>query len=169
MAGPQTVHNVRRFKINPVELAIFAVVTMVFLNSVYNLFYDSQNLTKPVETEGSKETADATNPSTMSRSPATSALHSTFMNVEVSCEEKISKQVSANKIRILGQLCGDSPVKTSVINKSNQFNATVFTDVTSNKYSTDYIPLKTGENPIHIEFAFAGGKTLAQDLVLTKK
>ncbi|MGZ3707368.1 MAG: hypothetical protein ACXWPM_00700, partial [Bdellovibrionota bacterium] len=42
MSHQPNVSKVRRFKTNPVEIVIFSVVSLIFINSLYNLFYDHQ-------------------------------------------------------------------------------------------------------------------------------
>ena len=40
MANSQNTAQAPRFRTNPVELGIFSVVTVIFLGSLYNLFYN---------------------------------------------------------------------------------------------------------------------------------
>lgn len=160
--------SLKRFKTNPVELVIFLAITGVFMHSVYQLFYESPNF---------RATALApmhANPLSEGRSPASTSSQS-FMNLDVRCENNAERDTSASKVRLNGALCGadaseDSSklTKTSVVNTANKFNATVFTDTTANKFSTDYIPLNPGRNAIHIEFAYRSGKIVSQDVVIQK-
>ena len=55
-----------------------------------------------------------------------------------------------------------------MVNSANKYSATVFTDVSSQKFSTDYIPLVSGRNAIHVEFSYQGGKTFSRDLALER-
>lgn len=159
--------NIRRFRINPVEGAIFAVVSLIFANSVYNLFYDNRafNLAalKPMEA----------NPVSEGRAPA--SVSQSFQNVDIRCEGNLDQDTGAAKIRLNGKLCGTDAatdatklVKAVVVNGANKFNATVFTDTNGGKFSTDYIPLNGGKNPIHMEFIYRSGKTFTQDFTLTR-
>ena len=158
-----TQQRTRHFKINPVELAIFSGVSLIFLNSVYNLFYDHGGF-HPKALEPM-----ASNPISEGRSPA--SISPLFMMVELKCEPSLERQTSANKLRLTGDLCGASTpsdlsklVKTQIFNASNHFTATVFTDTASSKFSTDYIPLAAGKNLVRVEFQFQGGRTISQDL-----
>ena len=158
----------KRFRINPVELAIFSVVTLMCLNSVYNLFYDSQGFhataLAPMAASPVTETG---------RSPA--SIKQAFVNLDVGCEMETTKDLLATKVRLTGPICGNSVgaesaklLKTQITNNANKFAATVFTDLTSNKYSTDYIPLNQGANPIHVEFVYQGGRVVTQNLTVNK-
>ena len=60
-------------------------------------------------------------------------------------------------------------VAAAVVNSANQFRATVFTDLSSGKFSTDYIPLNSDKNPILLEFKFKNGKSVAHELVLQRQ
>lgn len=160
----------RQFKTNPVEIAIFLAVTTVFVNSVYKLFYESPNFkaTALTKMEG--------NPTSEGRVLASSAQNSqSFLNLDLKCEAQSDQETLASKVRLSGTLCGTDVqtdggklMKTLVSNTSNKFNATVFTDVNAGKYSTDYIPLNSGKNLIHIEFTYRDGKVVGQDFSITK-
>lgn len=158
---------VRKFRTNPVEMAVFSVVTLIFANSVYNLFYDQQNF-RPAAL-----TPMAANPISEGRAPA--SVTQAFASVEVTCGDAMNSQkTAASKVRLSGALCGVMPgdtgklVKTVVVNNANQVNATVFTDPNSAKFSTDYIPLNSGQNSIHLEFSYRDGTTYRQNLNFEK-
>jgi hypothetical protein len=165
MGQPQ---NIRRFRVNPVEVAIFSIVTLIFLNSVYNLFYDRQGF-RPAALAPM-----AANPvSESNRAPAATA--QSFLNLEVRCDANPEQETTAAKVRLTGALCGAAGVdgrklvKTQIVNNANRFNATVFADVSAVKFSTDYIPLNAGKNPIRLEFTYQGGGAIAQDITINKK
>jgi hypothetical protein len=40
--------------------------------------------------------------------------------------------------------------------------------VFAGKFTTDYIPLTPGKNPIHLEFSYMDGKTFKQDYAINK-
>ena len=149
------------------EIAIFSVISLIFFNSVYNLFYDHQGF------HGTALTAMAANPVSEGRSPA--SVSQAFINVSVACEANADQDTSANKVRMTGALCDTGPsndpshlIKTQVVNNANKFNATVFTEVNAAKFSTDYIPLSLGKNPIHLEFTYLGGKVVTHDITVVK-
>ena len=159
--------NIRRFRANPVEVLILSAVTVLFFRSVYNLVYDSQGF-QSIQLAGHSQMNTAAE-----RSPA--SVSSTFFNLEVKCDKNTDQDTGANKVRLTGTLCGSSTtndtsklVKTVVTNGANKFTATVFTDVNSGKYSTDYIPPNVGQNPIRVEFAYRDGKSFVQELNVLK-
>jgi hypothetical protein len=169
MPNPIVPSNVKRFRTNPVELAIFSVITLIFFNSVYNLFYDQQGF------HPAALSPMAANPVSEGRSPA--SVSQSFVNLDVKCDATPDQDTTATKVRITGNLCGEGRVpasdgsklvKTEVVNNANKFGATVFTDVNAGKFSTDYIPLNLGKNPIHVEFTYRGGEVVSQDFNVVK-
>jgi hypothetical protein len=167
--NPIAPSQVKRFRTNPVELAIFSVITLIFCNSVYSLFYDPQGF------HPEALTPMAANPVSEGRSPASTS--QAFVNIDVRCDSSPDKDTTASKVRITGVICGDSRapasdttglIETQVTNSANKFSATVFADPGNGKFSTDYIPLNLGKNPIHIEFSFRGGKVVSQDFNVVK-
>jgi len=177
--------NIRRFRINPVEVAIFSIVTLIFFNSLYNLFYDRQ---------GFQTTALAPmlgTPTSEGRTPAATTAP-TFTHLNTLCDQNSDHGTSASKVRLTGPICGTvtseaadanksktfssnsgavetlKPLKTQIVNQTNQFTATVFMDTASGKFSTDYIPLEIGSNSIQVEFFYPGGKTFTQQLFVHK-
>jgi hypothetical protein len=171
LPNPAPPSHVKRFRTNPVELAIFSVITLIFFNSVYNLFYDQQGF-RPAALKPMAAT-----PISEGRSPASASVPQAFVNVGVRCDANADKDTTATKVRLTGMLCGEGRapasdattlVKAQVTNTANKFAATVFTDVNSGKFSTDYIPLNLGKNPIRIEFSYRGGKVVTQDFNVVK-
>ena len=176
-------HEVRSFRVNPVEILILLTMTVVVGNSVYNLLYGTDSFhpsaLKPM----------AANPISEGRK-LSSAQNSSFANLEVKCLSENGsgdvgprpasvtsandRDTSANKIRLTGTLCGGDGitgsqlVKATVLNSSNRFNATVFTDSNSTQFTTDYIPLAAGKNTLRLEFAYRGGKTHTQEISVSK-
>lgn len=158
----------RRFKVNPVEVAIFSVVSLIFLNSVYNLFYDQS---------GFQPTAlapMAANPISEGRAPA--SVSQRVANVEFKCDVATYPDTQAQRIKLVGSLCGVSSgkdaskeiKKTQVTNLATAYEATVFTDETRATFSTDYIELNLGKNPIRVEFLFQDGKKVVQEISINK-
>lgn len=164
--GPE----LRRYRVNPVEIVILLTIAGVFLNSAYDLFYSSQGFhpaaLKPM----------AANPVSEGRSPA--SITSSFLSADVACGTNTDRETSASKIRLSGPLCGtdhsaehqesDPLLRATVLNEANQFSATVFTDAASGKFSTDYIPLSAGKNQIKVEFSYKSGKVISQDVAFNK-
>jgi hypothetical protein len=162
-----------RFKANPVEIAVFSIVSLVLFNSVYNLFFDPQGF------HPSTLTPMAANPvSENGRTPASAPAHA-FINIEVRCPGEGAatgsqdQETGAHKVRMTGAICHGASdpgklVKTVVLNGANRFNATVFADTNAGKFSTDYIPLNAGKNPIKMEFTYADGKTVVNELTVLK-
>jgi hypothetical protein len=163
--------EVRRYRINPVEIIILATIGAVFINSIYHLFYDSNGF-RPAALQEM-----AANPISEGRSPA--SVSATFQSADVTCTENPERGTSASKIRLTGPLCNglaageaqaspDPLIRATVLNVTNQFNATVFTDTVSGKFSTDYIPLNTGKNQLKMEFTYKSGKIVTQELAFSK-
>ena len=159
--------QIKRFRTNPVEIAIFSVITLIFFNSVYNLFYDQHGF------HNAALTPMAANPVSEGRAPA--SVSQAFINVSVKCDANTDQDTTANKVRVTGSLCDTGPsndpshlIKTQVINNANKFTATVFTEVNAARFSTDYIPLNSGKNPIHLEFTYRGGKVVTHDITVVK-
>jgi hypothetical protein len=148
----------RRFKINPVEVGIFSVVALIFVNSVYNLFYEVPTLSgTPLAQVANTDPSDL-------RAPASQS----FFNVDIKCEGVSAPQeTQASKVRLSGPLCGSDQkadlvrqIKMQIQNVANKYAATVFTDVSTGRFSTDYIPLNAGKNSIHVEFQFPSGQNV---------
>ena len=161
-----------RFRANPVELFTLAVISGLFCQSLYRLFYESRDFTpaalKPM----------AANPiSEFPRTPASGA--TSFSTIEVPCALSRNgpqdQEITAEKIRLAGFFCGMEGItagaqlsKIAVLNSANQFGATVSLDMGSSKFTTDFIPLAPGKNPIHLEFFYSDGKTVTQDLSFSR-
>jgi hypothetical protein len=188
--------KIRRFRSNPVEIAIFSVITLVFCNSIYSLFNDGGSF------QTSALTPMAANPVSEGRSPASAAANrASFANLDVACAAAVpasppnkdgkdgddaesendtpatgrapaslaeAQTVSAAKVRLTGAFCGATDpsqlTQITIVNKANKFAAAVFSDVNTGKYSTDYIPLNAGKNPIRVDFAYRDGKTVSREL-----
>jgi hypothetical protein len=153
--------SLRRFKANPIEYGIFATVTLLFAHSMYSLLYTYEDF------QFTALTPMASNPLTESREPAAST--PAFANVTLNCEGTAAQATRSPKLLLTGPLCEEAIEKTSVINDTNRFTATVFTDIQKNRFSTDYIPLNTGRNVIKVEFAQKNGKTSTKELVINRE
>jgi hypothetical protein len=156
-----------RFK--SLEIGIFSVVSLVFLNSVYGFLSNGHFL-------GIRRLASSPKP-VLNRS-VSSELES-FTQYETTCHpagEVLRTQ--AAKIRVVGAYCGASsvrqvasvpaaagaappvePLDYRVENASTHYLATVFTDHEAQRFSTDFIPLNPGSNKILMDFKYRSGKT----------
>jgi hypothetical protein len=179
------VQEVRRYRINPVELLILTTIGGVFLNSVYHLLYDPREFRQVALQEM------AANPISEGRSPA--SVTSAFQTTDIPCSSVLERSTSAAKIRLFGSFCSgsegasgnsgilgpttvsstidfksDSLVRSAITNETNRFNATIFADESAGKYSTDYIPLAPGKNKVKLEFAYKSGKVVTQEIEFSK-
>lgn len=162
--------QVNRFRINPAEVLILCVMVLIFLNSVYNLFYDWRQIPSQPSLA---ELNNTTSLESAGRSPAG------YLSLEVECEPNSMtlQKVQATKVRLNGPLCGgtgsdsvkESPIQTEVLNTASHTKATVFTDPQSNRFLTDYLPLSPGKNPIEIRFTYQGGKVVQQTMAIVRE
>ncbi len=163
-------NNQKQFRISPIEGLIAGVLSIVFLQSLYQLLYQgpsnlSQSALLPMK---AKPTSEGRRAASTEPSP--------LLNLELDCTKGGESVTQATKARLQGEMCGIKPttegikLNAAVIkNDSNQFMATVFAQNNSRHFSTDYIPLVQGPNKIHVEFEFSGGlKPYSQDLVIIK-
>ena len=169
--------KMRQFKINPVELLIFSVVSLMLLNSVYNLFYEHPGF----QASGLLTLGTGGRESDSAKSAGAQATPM-FLSYDFKCDANTEQSTAAGKVRLGGGFCGQPGggpvtlgtegrglasegqrlVKIDVANTANKFSATVFTDSGASKFTTDYIPLNQGKNPIQVDFTYAGGKTVSQ-------
>ncbi|MGK5086961.1 hypothetical protein WDW86_05340 [Bdellovibrionota bacterium FG-2] len=177
-----TEYRTRRLRANPVEILILLAVTAIFGNSIYTLFYDpfyNRSLISlpSVFSPLVPSSAIATKPlpgTASNRAPASvTTAPSSFTSLEVNCDKPTEVQTTASKVRLTGALCGmTSELETatsprlSVNSESPKFSATVFTDASTGKFSTEYIPLAQGRNVIHLSFDYSDGKSVKQEIVL---
>ncbi|MGK5081915.1 hypothetical protein WDW37_01325 [Bdellovibrionota bacterium FG-1] len=166
--------SIRRFRTNPVEVVIFSVISLIFFNSLYQLFYEQGFNPAVLSPMAASPTSES------GRAPA--SLLPSLANIELRCDappthdaDRVDEDVVAPKMKLAGSLCGKGSntdpsklIRASVVNKSNTFNATVFTNAKDGKFSTDYIPLNSGHNFIHVEFSYHGGETVTRDLTINK-
>ncbi|MBI4925399.1 MAG: hypothetical protein HY843_05695 [Bdellovibrio sp.] len=153
--------NGNRYKINPVEIVIFSVVALIFLNSVYSLFNDSTSFN-----ELKLATKDE------NRQPAS---YKVLENLMVNCENT-HQSIASERIRITGPLCGIEQLSqgnqkflnTKIVNTANSYSATVFIEENAKKFQTDYIPLATGSNKIKIEHLYSSGVNYTQEIEIIK-
>jgi hypothetical protein len=166
----------KRFRVNPIEIAIFSVISLIFVKSGYSLLYAHDGFDPAALTASAQDPlAPAEGRAPASVTPATK----TFSEVKIGCDDKESPAVSSNKIRLIGNLCAEATAgaidetpqnvkKISVVNTSAKVAATVFPDYTNLKFSTDYISLAQGKNLIYVQYEFKDGKTLGHEFSIMK-
>ena len=176
-----------RFK--AVEMGIFAVVSLIFLNSVYNLFTDGKFIgdndrqalsqPKPAVLPIGEKAGDG-------RQISSEGI-SGFVPYETRCQTSGEVfETKAAKVRILGPFCGASGRQLAgasagdtkaeaaltdykIENVTSHYTATVFSDHASGKFSTDFIPLEPGENKVIMEFKYRNGKVFPVELTIIRK
>ena len=157
----------KRFKVNPVEIVIFAVAVLILGNSVQKIFTDWKGF-EPLPMGA----IDPTNPQAASRSLASST--QSFISLELKCGNKSKERTTAAKVRLSGGLCRGTPpisgdlLKTEITNKANLSSPTIFTDTASGKFLTDFIPLNTGDNLIQVRFQYSNGKSVQNEITIQK-
>lgn len=181
--------------INPVEGLVLAAVMGGFAYSVIGLFHERETFTALINSEEFNGSGLAkTNDASGGRNPASSrlvtgvedgaardpaAIQTTggaLRQFDFRCDMNGEQSIEAGKVRLSGPFCNgngtvstDSPVKTAILNEANQFSATVFMDASTGRFSTDYIPLTTGSNPIAIEFKYASGASVKKAITILRK
>lgn len=113
----------KKFRINPIELAIFAVATFIFVRSGYSLIYAHNGQETPTLAASAP---DPVAPASQdSRTPA-AAFPKTFTEVTIGCDPTIENSVSANKVRFVGSLCkpANMPAPASVTPATGEADAT---------------------------------------------
>ncbi|MBC7692744.1 MAG: hypothetical protein H7222_13365 [Methylotenera sp.] len=162
MPNPQ---NIKRFRANPVEVTILAVMALILCNSVYRLFDERADFKFAALSPMTAQPTQGAH-----RSPA--SVIPEFASLDINCDSRETsseQRTAAGKVRLTGPLClqnsqpgSDSAasqlVKSQISNTANRFNATVFTDVSASRFSTDYIPLVPGRNLIEVEFTYKSNK-----------
>ncbi|MEW6057535.1 MAG: hypothetical protein AB1540_13060 [Bdellovibrionota bacterium] len=169
------------------EISIFCVVSLIFLNSVFQLFTDGRFSNEPGRLPIALEKPDSRTPAQSQQAPAANI--DNFVPYETKCTSTGEFfQTNAAKIRIAGSLCG-APIdnrqvssasgasepapagfsEAKIENKSTNFNATVFHDQVGGKFSTDFIPLEQGKNRIELLFKYKNGKKFPFQLIVERK
>ena len=177
----------KRFRVNPIEIAIFSVISLIFVKSGYSLLYARQGFEPEVLTVSAQDplgTAGSPISNLNGRMPASvgpsAPVAKTFSELKIGCEpDQRTADVSANKIRLIGNLCSGASVgapdesaqdvkKVNVVNTSAKVAATVFPDYSNLRFSTDYIALAQGTNLITVEYEFKDGKVLGRQFSVNK-
>src|SRR4051794_34868380 len=93
--------RVNRFRANPIEVTIFSIISLVFANSLYNLFYDREIF------QARSLKAMASSPLHESKRRPSSLSSSELSDVNLKCDPSLTKLTGASKIRLKGGFCGD--------------------------------------------------------------
>jgi hypothetical protein len=162
--GIETTSTPRRYRANPVEVAIFTVVSLVFVNSVYQLFFD-QGTFRPVALAPSADSPLAPGAGAAAeradRAPAARVEPS--LDVEVPCDGAAWSEVktAAATVRFKGALCGSgAPLKVS--NVTHSASAAVTADAVG--FSSEALPLAPGVNAVRVE-----GSAGTREWVITRE
>jgi hypothetical protein len=181
--------------VNPVEGLVLIAVLGGFTYSIIGLFNERDTFTTLMKIEeGSAPGLASLTDKGGARKPASSQLvagveadadrdpastQSTaglLRQFDFRCDLSGEQSIEAGKVRLSGPFCSgtggisaDSPIKTAILNEANQFTATVFMDGSTGRFSTDYIPLTSGSNPIAVEFRYANGASVKKSFTLLKK
>jgi hypothetical protein len=160
---------VSRFRVNPIEVTFLSVISLVFLNSVYNLIYEHHGI------QVMTQSAMATHPKTEGRTIASTTTTKSFFNFSLDCAASTQEITSASYIRVSGLICGYNPEeadetkpKIQVSNRTNRNAATVFPDLSLGKFSTDYFTLENGENHIQVEIKLNEDKVITKEIIITR-
>lgn len=150
-----------KWSLNPIELVIFLCCFGMFTVSAYRLIFMAPTVI-PVAT---------VEPPQVERKVA--SLQSPFIQVDIPCTERFETETTASKVRLISKFCKGSKVespssikKLTVIHGTNRFNATVF--VSNDQFSTDFIPLVNGDNPIQIEMETREGSKITREIAFKK-
>ncbi len=157
------------FRVNPIEVAIFAAIFGIVGHSVYTLFNERAELFKSALLGGRSSAQESGSPSQAARmggrSPASTETRDTplLATLEISCEPQQKLVTPAPRVRLSGAVCGnETHAQTKIINTSNKSEATVFADFKRRVFTTDYIPLVEGRNVIAVSFQHTSGVTASE-------
>jgi hypothetical protein len=171
----QSARAFKRFRVNPIEVFIFMIVSSIFGHSVYSLFDSRQGFKALVLSPPHSDP--------LSEGRSLASVDTALSQVTFDCSTKTNatdavdpgKNSTSSKIKIEGPLCYDGPsspssepATTSVINTTNQSVATVFTDSFARRFSTDYLPLTPGKNEIRLDFSYKSGEKTSRDLTVNR-
>jgi hypothetical protein len=106
----------KKFRVNPIELAIFAVATLILVKSGYSLIYSHDGQ------ETSTLAATAPDPIAIENRNPAAATQKTFTEITIGCDPTVENSVSANKVRFVGALCKPSNAVTPTAVKNNDQN-----------------------------------------------
>jgi hypothetical protein len=93
----------KRFRINPIEVAVFAVVGLIFAKSGYNLIYTHDGGDTPTLTASAQDPIRSQDRVPAALPPMAA---SNFSEVKIGCDPSaVTAQVTSNKIRLIGSVC----------------------------------------------------------------
>ena len=170
-----------KHKLNTIELALFSVVGVIFLNSVYRLVTDGPALNRSYD-EIKRKPASVTEEVFNKKD---------FLIYNTNCTSPELISTTASKVRIEGANCGapsllkskrspgsttlntenlEHPLSTSqVTNKISHFSGSLIFEPETNKFSTEFIPLELGKNNVHLDFKYKTGKSVPLDIEITRE
>jgi hypothetical protein len=154
--------TVAKYRINPVELGIFTVTVIVFLNSAYSLLEQGGEIPLTALSPAHEI------PSIQSRAPASLRSHSgpSLETAELPCKAEQPLTVRAPKVRFTGKACapstgvqGELVAATLKRSAPGGREAQVFVDSDTGNFSTDYLSLTPGKTELELQLTYSqGGK-----------
>jgi len=156
---------------------LFFVIALGTLTtySAYDLFFAEEHF---IFTMAGRSPAGFMEPE---RDPA--AVTPAFLPLTLTCAKNSDVRTKAQKTRLTLTLCrpegpegnnlvpnkdGMVPTKTSVINQTNSRDpATIFVD--KGNISTAFINLNNGPNVLHIEYSYADGASVTQEVTIIRE
>lgn len=166
----------RSARVNPIEILALVVILGVLVHSLVSLFRGGPQLQALALSPG-RATASVDSPSGRGPASLSPAATAVVGMIEVGCgSAEAQSETGAAKVRLTGSLCGapagvedPRPQQATIANEANHYQATVFADPSSGKFSTDYIPMQPGRNVVRVDFKYAGGRSFSQTLAIERK
>ena len=159
--------SIKRYRSNPVEVAIFTGLLLVFAHSAYE-FTQNPSVTL---SQVFQDLTSRTPASELKTTPSSPTLPGQTLNLK--CEDQ-SQVVTTAKVRMSGNLCLAASdtfgplTRATVTNVTAKTAGNVFADTSEGRFSTDFITLMPGTNEIHFEFSDSRGKTIQRTIQLMK-
>ncbi len=161
---------VRRYRTNPIEVAILAGVVLIFGRSAWEF---SQNPT--VTWNSAIQQFAVREPASVVGARAAQGAIIGVQTLDVDCTAKDTPtEVQASKIRVRGELCLSQTegfgvlTQATVRNLTTQVTGNVFADAAHGKFATDYITLVPGTNELQFEFSDPVGKRVQKNVRVLK-
>lgn len=167
------------FKINPVELVIFAAISGIFCHSAYRLLSDGNGF----RWDALRPVAENLTTATSNRAPASIAPVTPILEtIVVRCDDSDPTTTSADKVRLQFPDCAASATSAtalsetaandhliSVTNLKNAISATVIPEHDKKTFSTEYLSLEMGENTVQIKTQTPDGKATDREVMIIRK